>query len=489
MDQKKWLGVFFLAAIFLSFAAGFIIKDIFPDRLFSQGSDIYEKITSTLEDNYYYDLDDQSTFQAYIASMEAIAAAYGSYFNDPYTRIEAFSNISTSTTFVGLGIYIDFKDDLPVVRDVIYQGPSFQKLYPGDQLLGVKDGIDFTSLKSVELVRNALFNLATIDQTVIFQVKNVLGTTREVSITYDRIENTNVIAHQFKDTNISYISIKQFNPYISVDDIGTAQSFKETLAYLEANGLDENGKLILDLRNNPGGSLTALHNQGNSGLPAGIIQQLLPYNASINYFALVDHDGKITNYKGGLIQEKPYEIVVLVNRFSASASEVLAGALESYGYKVYGENTFGKYVYQNQIPLTELNDVTYVLVYTEGIWTYKNQVTIQEDPIDVILTPTLKIEDIRRLIFEEVMKEDHVYDPLKDIVRIINLSYNVSLRTDGYFDTSISNIIKDIQTEASLTVSGDIDFETFQVLYNLYLKMQYDIRYDQEVEYLVSLLS
>lgn len=489
MEQKKWLGIFFIAAIFLSFAAGFVMKDIFPDRLFSQGSDIYETITSSLEDNYYYDLDDTVTFEAYLASMEAIAAAYGSYFNDPYTRVEAFSNISSNTNFIGLGIYIDFKDNLPYVRGVIYEGPSYQKLYPGDQLLGVKDGIDFTKLDSVESVRKSLFNLATINQTVIFQVKNALGTIRDVSITYDVIEDTNVKAHQFKDTNISYISIQQFNPYINEDNIGTAQAFKETLSYLEANGLDENGTLILDLRNNPGGSLTALHNQGNSSLPSGIIQQLLPYDSAINYFSLIDNNGQVTNYKGGLSEPKPYDIVVLVNRFSASASEVLAGALESYGYDIYGEETFGKFVYQNQIPLTEINDITYVLVYTEGTWTYKNQVTIQEDPIDVIMTPILKIEDISTLSFDEVMKEDHVYDNLKDIIRVINLYYDLDLRVDGYFDTSISNFIKDMQQQSSLPQTGEINFETFQVIFDLYLKVQYDIQYDQEVEYVVDLLS
>lgn len=489
MENKKWLGIFFIAAIFLSFAAGFVIKDIFPDRLFSQGSDIYETITSTLEDNYYYDLDDTITFEAYLASMEAIAAAYGSYFNDPYTRIEAFSNVSSNTNFIGLGIYIDFKDNLPYVRDVIYEGPSYQKLYPGDQLLGVKDSIDFTTLDSVDSIRNALTNLAIINQTVIFQVKNALGTTREVSITYDLIEDTNVTAHQFKDTNISYISIQQFNPYINEDNIGTAQAFKETLSYLEANGLDENGILLLDLRNNPGGSLTALHNQGNPSLPSGIIQQLLPYDASVNYFSLIDNIGQVSNYKGGLSEPKPYDIVVLVNRFSASASEVLAGALESYGYDIYGEETFGKYVYQNQIPITDLNDLTYVLVYTEGIWTYKNQVTIKDDPIDVIITPTLKIEDIYVLGFDEVMTENHVYENLKDIMRIINLYYDLDLRVDGYYDPAISNVIKNIQQQSSLTQTGEIDFETFQIIYDLYLKVQYDIRYDQEVEYIVELLS
>jgi len=489
MENKKWLGIFFIAAIFLSFAAGFVIKDIFPDRLFSQGSDIYETITSTLEDNYYYDLEDTVTFEAYLASMEAIATAYGSYFNDPYTRIEAFSNISTNSNFIGLGIYIDFKDNLPYVRDVIYDGPSYQKLYPGDQLLGVKDGVDFTTLDSVESVRNAFSNLATINQTVIFQVKNALGTTREVSISYDLIEDTNVTAHQFKDTNISYISIQQFNPYINEDNIGTAQAFKETLSYLEANGLDENGTLLLDLRNNPGGSLTALHNQGNSSLPSGIIQQLLPYDASINYFSLIDNNGQVTNYKGGLSEPKPYDIVVLVNRFSASASEVLAGALESYGYDIYGEETFGKYVYQNQIPITELNDLTYVLVYTEGIWTYKNQVTIKDDPIDIIQTPTLKIEDIYVLGFDEVMRENHVYENLKDIMRVINLYYDIDLRVDGYFDQAILNVIRNIQQQSSLPQTGEIDFETFQVIYDLYLKVQYDISYDQEVEYVVELLS
>jgi carboxyl-terminal processing protease len=485
--EKKWIGLFFLAAIFLSFAAGFAIKDIFPDRLFSQGSDIYETITSTLEDHYYYNLDDTATLEAYIASMDAIVAYYGSYFNDPYTRIDAY-NPSTSTLVrnqVGLGIYIDFVDNIPVVRHVVYKGPSYQKLYPGDQILGIKDGVSFVEFNDINAVTEILREQAYLDNTVTFEVRNAIGNLRDVTITYDILEDTNVTAHQFINTNVSYISIQQFNPYVDENNIGTAQAFKETLAYLETQWLDENGTLIIDLRNNPGGSLTALHNQGNSSLPSGIIQQLLPYDASVNYFSLIDNDGNITNYKGGLTGPKPYEIVVLVNRFSASASEVLAASLQSYGYDVYGEETFGKFVYQNQIPLTEINDTSYVLVYTEGIWTYKDQVTIQEDPIDIILTPTDKIEDIIELKYETIMEKDQVYEPLKDIIRVINLYYQLDLRTDGYFDTDIENAIKDIQNLASIQISGIIDFETFQHIYDLYLSVQYDISYDRELEYVV----
>ena len=87
------------------------------------------------------------------------------------------------------------------------------------------------------------------------------------------------------------------------------------------------------------------------------------------------------------------------------------------------------------------------------------------------------------------MRENHVYENLKDIMRVINLYYDVDLRVDGYFDQAISNVIKNIQQQSSLPQTGEIDFETFQVIYDFYLKVQYDISYDQEVEYIVELLS
>lgn len=488
--NKKIVLITFLAAVTMSFAAGFIFSDVITVSLFDQQRDSFETITDVLERQYYYDVNDEAQYEAYIAQLDAIVEAYSTYFNDPYTRLDAYdlSQIMTQN-YIGMGITFYFDSLLPVVSYVYYEAPAYQKLYPGDTLIGVQLEEDnyFEDMSSTDDVLALLQGDQYEEKTII--VKNADGIVRNETITYDEIPMTNVEVKQFNGTNVSYIRIHEFTPYVNDTQQGTAQAFKEALAYLEAHGLDDDGALIIDLRDNPGGSVSALHNLNFPSYPAGIIQQLIPYDTEFPAFQMIDNDGNIQTFNGGLSDEKPYEITVLVNANSASASEVLAAALQTQGYTVYGENTFGKHVYQNQYALTQINDMEYVLVYTEGIWTYKDGVTVEDEPIEVDTLAGHPYHMIERFIYTGTLTQDDVSEDLIIFQMFLNMYYDAQIREDGYFDSETETRIRTFQTEHGLLSNGVLNYETYKVMHDIYLTRSSDLTYDTQVNRLVELLT
>lgn len=484
--QKKFVLLFFLAAVVMSFAAGFIFKDVIPISFFDTANDPFSQITDVLDDYYYYDLNDEAKLEAYVSQMDAIVDAYGNYFNDPYTRLEA---LSQSSDFIGLGIRFYFDGLIPVVSSVFYEAPAYLKLFPGDRIVGVvtSSNISFSSLSSTDEVLNYLSGNSGDEKT--FIIENEDEIIRNVSITLDIIESPNIDIKAFKDDNISYIRIHTFSPYVDQNNVGTAQLFKQALTDFEAQGMDENHTLIIDLRDNPGGSLSALHNLNFPDYPIGIIQQLMPYDSAMPAFEMTDHENRVTRFYGGLTEPKPYDIAVLVNNQSASASEVLAAALSTYGYQIYGEETFGKHVYQNQYPLTQINDTQYMLIYTEGIWSYNDGLTVNTDPIDVTSVAANPYLEIASFSFEGTKSFDDVDQSISNYQIFLNEYLNATLREDGYYDQATENEVRMFQVQMSIEVTGSINFETFQAMYEIYMRRIHDITFDTQLLALIEMLS
>ena len=488
--NKKFVLIVFLAAVVMSFAAGFIFKDVIPTSLFQTGQDPFNEITSILDDYYYYDINDAAKLESYVSQLDAIVEAYSRYFNDPYTRIDAYPlSQSYTTDYIGMGITFYFDGLIPVVSYVYYEAPAYQKLYPGDVLMGIKgeETTLFEDLASTDEVLSLLRGNQFDEKT--FIVRNADFMTREETVIYDYIPITNVEVKQFNDTFISYIRIREFTPYVDADNPGTAQAFKDAIEYLEEHGLDERGTLIIDLRDNPGGAVSALHNLNFPNYPSGIIQQLIPYDSDYPAFQMTDYEGKITTFRGGLSEPKSYDIAVLVNQYSASASEVLAASLQQQGYLVYGQETFGKYVYQNQYPLTQINDIEYVLVYTEGIWTYKEGVTVLEDPIDVQSIDAHPYHEIDALVYDGLMQYDDVNQSLIPFQQFLNIYFDADIREDGYFDLETETLLREFQTEFDVAINGRLTYETFKVIYDLYNQYTQDLLYDTQLNALVDVLS
>jgi carboxyl-terminal processing protease len=483
--QKKVLALSFLMAVILAFISGYAFNSVYNVSFVDRQSDIFQTISETLQNHYFYDVTEEDIKTIYINHIEKIVETFSEYYNDPYTRLE-ISDAFVTTSQVGIGISIYFEGNIPVISSVLYHSDAFSKLYPGDKINGIyieNNLILFETLSKTEDVMTYLRGNLLEEKRFLVQSSN--GISRDVEITYQSINEPNV-SYAILNQALSYIKISRFEQYQSEENKGTANQFSEALSYLENNHLSESQTLVIDLRDNPGGSLSALHNKGNSQLPIGIIQQLIPYDATKSTFEFVDNNGVITKYYGGLESRKPYNIIVLVNHRSASASEVLAASLSSVGYDVYGEETFGKNLYQNVKVIAQINNQSFRLVYTEGQWTYDGGKSIQNVPIPFKEIDLINLKSSLLISFENDIKEDEVSMHLVDVQKLLNLIFNSNLREDGYFDLRTKQAIETFQTIKQLEVTGIYNYQTFQELYNLYLTYIHDVFLDLDIDILVS---
>ncbi|MDE5596978.1 MAG: S41 family peptidase, partial [Lachnospiraceae bacterium] len=140
------------------------------------------------------------------------------------------------------------------------------------------------------------------------------------------------VSYELFDNGVGYIRITEF------DDV-TVDQFAEALAVVKGSGA---AGLILDLRSNPGGSLSAVVDIARQILPEGLIVYT------------EDRAGERVEYNCSGANEWKLPLVVLVNGNSASASEILAGAIKDYGIgTLIGTTTFGKGIVQRILPLTD----------------------------------------------------------------------------------------------------------------------------------------
>ena len=145
-----------------------------------------------------------------------------------------------------------------------------------------------------------------------------------------------------ENTNIGYLSLQTFSNTL-------ATQVKDALNELEKSGMKS---LIIDLRNNTGGYLTAATDVANMFLEKG--KRIYGLN----------YQNNITNFNDETSEHKEYEIVVLINENTASASEILAAALkESYGATLVGETSFGKGKVQQTMKLDDGSMVKYTSAY------------------------------------------------------------------------------------------------------------------------------
>ncbi|BCR36333.1 S41 family peptidase [Mariniplasma anaerobium] len=496
MENRK-IGILFFASVLLAFFAGYQVQTFLVTNEPEPFLDVYAEITEALDRYYYYDLEQGEKDAAFVAQMEAIVNSYAEQNNDPYTRLSAAAlNVAPTgdESYVGLGITITTQDNGLRVEDVLFQGPSFTKLYPNDLIIGVMDqttAIYFEDLDDSTLWTSYLAGEVDEVKSLIVLQPNLNEVT--IDITYEEILTPTAYAKSI-DADIAYIKITEFSGYIQDVTEGTAKVFSDVLNSLEDDILvDETDTLILDLRNNPGGSLTALHNQGSQGLIPGITQQLLIRNVETPLFSMINKINLQEDYLGGLSVAKPYDIKVLVNEHSASAAEVLAAALSvNGGYELYGNYTYGKDVYQNTVLLETINTIRYYLTYTEGNWLYDGDKKVSEYPLDVNLIEQTGYLGLSNLYFDGDLSIDDVSAYLVRFQEFLNVYFELDgismIRTDGYFDQTTEDYILLFQQEQSLLQTSILDMQTANHMFNLLKTYQQDLTYDNQVEQVIDLI-
>lgn len=241
--------------------------------------------------------------------------------------------VETTGSFGGLGIEITLKDDVLTVVSPIEGTPAHRAgIQSGDRIVKI-EGIATKDMQLIEAVKRMRGKPGT--KVTISIVREGLLEPRDFTLTREHIRVHSVRSQQL-EPGLGYIRIRQFQEQ-------TANDLEVDLEKLTRNGLVQG--LILDLRNDPGGLLTSAVEVTEKFLEDGKLVVYTEGRVRNQNMRFTAHAKKI--YAG-------FPIVVLVNQGSASASEIVAGALQDWNRAiVLGTQTFGKGSVQTIIPLSD----------------------------------------------------------------------------------------------------------------------------------------
>lgn len=295
-------------------------------------------------DRYYYKSSEitredkeNGIYKGLFESLEDVYSCY--YTPEEYKMLAE----QTQGVYYGIGAYVsqDVETGICAISGVIKNSPAEAAgLMEGDLIYKV-DGEDMSGLDIDEVVSHIRGEEGT--EVTLTLVRN--GEEIEVKLKRGRVD-TPTVESEMLDDGIGYLQITEF------DDV-TVNQFTENFEELKGQGMKG---LIIDLRGNPGGSVTSVCAVAEQLLPKGLI------------FYMEDKDGNKTEYNcEGADFDLP--VVVLVNEYSASAAEILSGAIKDSGIgKLVGKTTFGKGIVQDVIPLQDGSAIklTVANYYTRG---------------------------------------------------------------------------------------------------------------------------
>lgn len=301
--------------------------------------------------NEYFDfiedeLDRNDWFAIYLNSIVERFDPHTFYFS-PDDK-EKF-DVSMSGTFQGIGARLQKKESGVEVSELISGGPAWKgkELEAGDLILKVAQGkeepLDIAGMRLDDVVKKIKGPKGT---EVRLTVKKVDGTIKVISIIRDEVETEETFAKSSiveKDgKRFGIIYLPKF--YISFENKQNRDAFKDVAAEVEKLKAQNIDGLVMDLRDNGGGSLETVVKMVGLFIPEGPVVQVKAPGR--NPEILPDPDKRV-QYDGPL--------VVMINNFSASASEIFAAAIQDYkrGIVVGSKHSYGKGTVQNVIDLNQ----------------------------------------------------------------------------------------------------------------------------------------
>lgn len=369
---KKGVLVGILATVAVFLVAVLIVISVVKDKyavtlIDKEASDTQEvldadsekkikELLGQMELYYYEDIDtEELTNGLYKGLFEGLGDPYSVY----YTKEEYDSMMaSTSGTYCGIGAVLsqDMKTMQVTVLHVYKDTPADKAgLKDGDTILKL-DNIEATSMELSELVTNIRGDKGTKVHLEVYREgeKDKL----EYDIERDKVE-VPTVEYEMLENNVGYIQITEFAE-------PTETQFTEAVNALQAQGMQA---MIVDLRDNPGGYLSAV---------TEILDDILPEGITVY---TEDKYGKRQNYTSDDEHRIEIPMAVLINENSASAAEIFAGAIKDYDYgTLIGTKSFGKGIVQT---VKQLKDGSAIKLTTAKYYTpngnYIHEVGIEPD--------------------------------------------------------------------------------------------------------------
>lgn len=289
-----------------------------------------EKIQNILNENFYFEEDEQAKQDGLIKGyMEGLDDPYSVY----YTRDEYAEFMEdTEGEYVGVGVQVSQNVDTKVITVVkVFDGsPAKEAGIEAQDVISEVDGEDVGE-QELDAVVDKIRGVEGTDVKITVYRRSD-GKDHEYTMKRRKVENPTVEYKMLSD-NIGYIAVSSFYEV-------TAKQFIDAVGELNVQGMEG---LIVDLRDNGGGLLDIAVEMLDFMLPEGKIVYTK------------DKDGNIIeSYNSTAEQQFTKPLVLLVNGYSASASEIFAGAIKDYGIgTLVGTTTYGKGIVQRLFPLDD----------------------------------------------------------------------------------------------------------------------------------------
>lgn len=283
-----------------------------------------------IESHYAENVDKNAIFDGALKGMvSTLGDKHSTYLGgDLYKDFSA----QMSGTYAGIGVYIASTDEGILIAGVMEGSPAEEAgLQRGDILVS----IDGTSVEGYQLEDVSKNIRGPVDTSVDLVVRRD-GEEQSFTVQRRQIHVPTVAGKMVDGTDVGYIRVAVFSD-------GTADDFTKEFTKLREQGMN---KLILDLRDNPGGIVEQA---------VGVASNFVPPNSTI--VSYTEQDGKVDQYTAQGTDD-PIPIVVLVNENSASASEIVAGAVQDMKLgSIVGVKTYGKGTVQGVFPVDSASAV------------------------------------------------------------------------------------------------------------------------------------
>lgn len=286
-------------------------------------------LENTIKQYFWQDVDESTLEEGvYKGLLESLDDPYSVYYtHDELVQLQQ----QTEGIYYGIGAYISQDNEMGYVRvsKIIKNTPAEASGLQQDDYIYKVDGEDMQGKDSSYVVSKIKGEAGT--KVTITVVREGAIDPIDIEVERQKIESPTV-EYQMLDNDMAYIQITEF-------DLVTTDQFEEAYKQAQTDGMKG---LILDLRSNPGGNLSTVCDIARMILPKGLIVYT------------EDKYGKREEYTCDGANQIKVPLVVLTNGYSASASEILAGAVKDYGIgTLVGTTTYGKGIVQKVINLSD----------------------------------------------------------------------------------------------------------------------------------------
>ncbi len=440
-NKRLKIILFVLLCACICLSAVLVKSTFFRASTISSTEDKIEEALNVMGNNWYFGKDIENLDERL---LNQALTGITTNSEDPHTyymtkeEVESFVQ-SINRNFVGIGVQFIATDGINMIQRVFKGSPAEKAGVLAGDIIHAVDGTVVDNMSSTNIA-----NLVKGEQGTTVHIDFIRdGETVSLDIVRDQISST--VYGEVKD-GIGYLEILQFGE-------STADEVK---LYLE-DFIEQNiQNLIIDLRNDGGGYLTALQSVGGLFLDSGSVALIEEY-ASGKSETLTVNGSKLWNDDGS--------IVILVNGNTASAAEAFTLAMKEQrsNVTIVGTTTYGK----GTVQITDQFKDGSAIKYTTSKWLSSQGVWVNGEGIEP--DTTIELPDILNVSIVELSEdESYSYDSVSDKVSIAQkaldyLNYGVD-RTDGYFSQATEEAIKTFQKDHSLEETGILNKTTYESL-------------------------